>query len=201
MIIKENKALKIGLTGGIGSGKSTVANVFSVLGIPIFQSDIRAKQIIHENEQVRQAITKQFGKKSYLEDGSYNNKYIAGIVFSDAKQLKALNKIVHPAVFQEQADWFEEQTTAYAIVENAILYEANTAHRFDKVIVVQAKDELRIKRIMERDGINRAEVLQRFESQLPQAKKVKLADFVIYNNEEQSLIEQVQTIHNSLSEE
>lgn len=201
MITKENKAHKIGLTGGIGSGKSTVAKVFSVLGIPIFQSDIRAKQIIHENEEVRRAIIKQFGKKSYLADGTYNTKHVASIVFSDAKQLKALNKIVHPAVFQEQADWFEEQTTPYAIVENAILYEANTAHRFDGVIVVQADDEIRIQRIMKRDNITRAEVLKRFESQLPQAKKVKMADYVIYNNEKHSLIEQVTAIHKELSEE
>lgn len=200
MIIKENKAVKIGLTGGIGSGKSTIAKVFSVLGIPIFQSDLRAKQIIVENKSVCKAIIDQFGKKSYLPDGSYNTKYIADIVFADQLQLNALNKIVHPAVFQEQADWFEQQTTPYAIVENAIIFEANTAHRFDKVIVVQANDELRIKRIMERDGISRQEVMKRFSSQLPQEKKVKLADYVITNNEKQSLIEQVTKVHTKLSD-
>lgn len=200
MITQENRGLKVGLTGGIGSGKSTVAKLFEVLQIPIFYSDALAKQIIVSDPKVIEAIKAQFGKESYLPDGTYNTKHISNIVFNDKKELKALNAIVHPAVFSSQADWFEEQTTDYAIVENAILYEANTQHRFDKVIVVQTDDNLRIERIMKRDGITKEQVKARFKSQIPQEKKVKLADFVIYNNGNQSLIQQVMAIHEELKE-
>ena len=158
-----------------------------------------AKKIISSNASVRQKIIDSFGKKSFHEDGSYNTVHISSIVFNDKKQLKKLNAIVHPVVFQQQADWFEEQITPYSIVENAILFEANTAHRFEKIIVVQTNDNIRTDRIMERDGIDEEEVEKRFNSQIPQEKKVKQADFVIYNNGDQSLIKQVMGIHKRLT--
>ncbi len=188
----------VGLTGGIGSGKSTVAGIFEILGIPVYNSDLRAKLLMQENELLRTDIGKLFGDKAFLPDGSLNRKAIAGIVFNDPSQLQLLNAIVHPAVYQDLTQWMQEekqQASPYLIQESAILFEENLTGRHTAVILVAADQELRIQRVVDRDGVTREQVLQRMKNQWPDEQKIPLADYVIYNDGERSLIDQVMDIH------
>lgn len=191
----QKKKIKIGLTGGIGSGKTTVAKLFEIFSIPVYYSDLRAKYVIHHNQKVISKIKERFGDESYDKNGNYNAKYIANIVFQNKEKLNQLNKIVHPSVFQDRENWLKNLDSPYCIIENAILFEIGQQDYYDKIIVVQSDDDLRIQRIQQRDSISREAVLRRFSSQLPQDQKVDLADFVIYNNGHNSLVQQVNHIH------
>lgn len=195
---KKIKTKKVALTGGIGSGKSTVAKIFELIGTPVYYSDFEAKKIIHQDAEVKRQIVEVFGKKSYDANGNYNVPYVSSVVFQNEEKLKELNSIVHPKVWEDQNNWFQHQKSPYAIVENALLFETKSKGRYEKIIVVFSPDELRIRRISERDQISNEEVLERFRNQIPQEEKVKQADFVIKNNEQQSLIQQVLEIHKQL---
>ncbi|MDE3235560.1 MAG: dephospho-CoA kinase [Bacteroidota bacterium] len=186
--------LKIGLTGGIGSGKSTVANIFKVLGIPVFDADSVAKKIMEEDEQLMYSIKKEFGDETY-QNGKLNRKYLAGIVFHDAYKLEVLNAIVHPATIKAAALWMEQQQAPYVIKEAALMFESASAAGVDYIIGVYAPKHIRIKRVMERDHVGREEVIARMDKQINEEIKMKLCDFVIINDEQQLLIKQVLRLH------
>ncbi|MDB4297622.1 dephospho-CoA kinase [Flavobacteriaceae bacterium] len=188
----------IGLTGGIGSGKSTVLNFFKELKIPVYEADVEAKKIMHNNTVVKNGVIQLFGIESYI-DGCLNRTYIGGIVFKDKQKLAALNAIVHPAVhnhFQEFV--FHHKNQKYIVYENAILFENGSDKLCDKIIVVAAPLETRIQRVLKRDNCTRDEVLNRINNQWDQDKKLELADYCIENIELSNLKNQVVDIHNKL---
>ena len=189
--------LKVGLTGGIGSGKSTVAQIFEVLDIPVYYADIAAKRLVNEEDELRSAITNIFGKQAYANN-ILDRKYISSIVFSDPAKLELLNSIVHPATKKEGDAWMQQQTSPYAIHEAALIFEAKVSERLDHVIGVSSPIELRIKRAMERDKVSRNDVRKRMDQQLDEDLKMSRCDFVIINNEQQLLIPQVLHIHEKL---
>jgi dephospho-CoA kinase len=189
--------LRIGLTGGIGSGKSTVARIFEVLGIPVYYADREAKRIMNEDELLREQIIRQFGKETY-KNGQLDNKYLAAIVFNDRTKLDLLNSIVHPATIRDGERWMKKQTTPYAIKEAALIFESHSQEYLDYVIGVSAPEPLRIHRTMQRDGISREAVLARMGKQIQEIIKMRLCDFIIYNDEQQLVIPQVTALHEKL---
>lgn len=190
-------ALKVGLTGGIGSGKTTVAKIFSTLGIPVFDADSAAKNVMNENEALKQKITDAFGDAAYV-DGILDRKYIAGIVFNDPLKLEQLNALVHPVTIAMAEKWFSEQKTAYVIKEAALMFESGAAAGLDFIIGVTAPLALRIQRVIQRDKVTREEVLARMHRQLDEHMKMKLCDFVLVNDERELLIPQVVAVHEIL---
>ena len=189
--------LKVGLTGGIGSGKSTVAQIFEVLGIPVYYADMAAKKIMNEDEDLRSAITNIFGEPAYTNN-ILDRKYISSIVFSDPAKLEQLNALVHPATKKDGEAWMKQQTSPYAIHEAALIFEAKVSDRLDYVIGVSSPLELRIKRAVERDKVSREEVLKRMDQQLDEELKMSKCDFVLVNDEQQLLIPQVLELHEKL---
>ena len=186
--------LRIGLTGGIGSGKSTAAQMFEVLEVPVFYADIAAKRLMNEDPELKSAIIKNFGKEAYTNE-ILNRKHISSIVFSDPGKLELLNSLVHPATKKDGETWMNRQKTSYAIHEAALIFEANVSQRLDYVIGVSSPQELRIKRAMERDNVTREEVLKRMSHQLDEEIKMSRCDFVIFNDEQRLLIPQVLELH------
>lgn len=185
----------IGITGGIGSGKSTVARIFGLLGIPVYSADDAAKEIMVKDQLLIEQIKDHFGAEAYLPDGSLNRKFISDIVFSDKSQLEKLNSIVHPATIRDSEAWAQRQKSPYVIKEAALMFETESFHHVDKVIGVYAPESLRILRVMKRDGVSRNEVLARMHKQIDDRIKMKLSDHVIYNDEQQMVIPQVLALH------
>jgi len=186
--------LKIGLTGGIGSGKTTVSQIFSVLGIPVFYADDTAKAIMNEDENLKQNIIDLFGKEAYKEN-LLNRKFIAEIVFKDAFKLEQLNALVHPVTIAAAENWMSKQKTAYVIKEAALMFESPAAANLDYVIGVYAPQVLRLQRAMHRDNLKREDVLARMNNQIDETIKMKLCDFVIINDEQQAVLPQVLSLH------
>jgi dephospho-CoA kinase len=191
--------LKIGLTGGIGSGKTTVSQIFSLLGISVFYADDVAKNIMNEDENLKQNITALFGEESYKAN-SLNRKYIADIVFNDAFKLEQLNALVHPVTIAAADNWMNEQTTPYVIKEAALMFESIAAAHLDYIIGVYAPQALRVQRVMHRDNIKREDVLARMNNQIDEDIKMKLCDFVIVNDEQQAVLPQVLELHEKFLE-
>jgi dephospho-CoA kinase len=189
--------LKIGLTGGIGSGKSTVAKIFESLGIPVYYADDAAKQIMHTDPGLVEAIKKQFGKEAY-KDQSLDREWLAAKVFSDPHQLDLLNALVHPATIRHAEQWMQQQTTPYVIKEAALIFESGSAEHLDYVIGVYAPAALRIKRAMERNNATREDVLKRMGRQINEEIKMRLCDFILKNDEQQLLVPQVLALHAKL---
>ena len=186
--------LKIGLTGGMGSGKTTVSRIFSVLGIPVFYADDIAKNIMNEDEALKRQIINLFGENAYIEN-SLNRKFISAIVFKDAYKLDQLNAIVHPVTIAAADKWMNEQTTPYVIKEAALMFEAGAAAHLDYVIGVYAPQHLRLQRVMHRDNTKREDVLARMNNQIDETIKMKLCDFVVVNDEQQAVLSQVLSLH------
>ncbi|MGB3079402.1 MAG: dephospho-CoA kinase [Saprospiraceae bacterium] len=187
----------IGLTGGIGSGKSTVASIFNTLGIPVYNSDLRAKILMNENEELRKKIIGLFGQEAYSVNMELNAARIASSVFNDRGQLLKLNAIVHPAVFQDLVEWSsqtEQLSSPYLIQESAILFEENLTDRFERIILIVASEEIRISRVIARDNVTKEKILERISNQWPDEQKIPLSDFVVFNDGVRSLIEQVRDI-------
>lgn len=188
----------IGLTGGIGSGKSTVAKMFEGHGVSVYYADQEAKELMLRSDSLKAEIKQLFGEKAY-EHGSLNRSFIASIVFRDKDKLNALNKLVHPAVKRHFQEWVLQQTGTYVLQENALIFEKNEQARFDKVILVIAEETTRIQRVMDRDHLSRDQVLQRINNQLHDREKQGLADFVILNESLHDTQVQVARIHKTLS--
>ena len=191
--------IKIGLTGGIGSGKSTVAKLFEVLGAPVYYADDAAKRLMNEDEILKQQVQKEFGKEAYT-NGSLNRKYISDIVFANPEKLDLLNSIVHPATLKDAEEWMNKQTTPYAIKEAALIFESGAQEQLDYVIGVSAPTPLRIQRTIQRDNITREEVIARMNKQIDETIKMRLCDFVITNDEQQLVISQVMALHNHITQ-
>lgn len=189
--------LRVGITGGIGSGKTTVARIFQTLGVPVYFADAEAKRLMNHDPEIRKSIVKAFGEKSY-QGTELNRSFLVSNVFYDEEKLKVLNGIVHPATIADAQNWMLKQTTPYALKEAAIIFETGAEKYLDYVIGVTAPEELRVKRIIERDGRSKEEVYQFMAKQMDEKKKISKCDFVIYNDEQQMLIPQVLEIHKKL---
>lgn len=189
--------LRIGLTGGIGSGKTTVARIFEVLGVPVYYADEQAKRLMNENELLRNEIIRLFGDGAYT-DLKLNRGYLGGTVFKDPEKLALLNSIVHPVTLLDAQSWMAIQTSPYAIKEAAILFEAGAHKNLDYIIGVFSPADLRIQRIMQRDGLTSEEVSARMSKQMDENIKMKMCDFVLINNEKELLIPQVNALHEKL---
>lgn len=187
--------LKIGVTGGIGSGKSMVCRIFKVLGIPVYDADKEAKDIMVNDKQVVEAIKQAFGTQSYAENGELNRSFLAEAVFNNTAQLTKLNSIVHPAVIQAGEDWAMAQCGAYSIKEAALLFESGSYKKLDYTILVTAPVDVRIQRVMLRDTVSREQVEARMDKQWTDDEKMKLADFVLVNDDHTPLIRQVMELH------
>ncbi len=190
--------LKIGLTGGIGSGKTTVAKVLEVLGIPVYYADEAAKELMNKNELLQQQLIFHFGNDTYLPNGTLNRKHLSSIVFANKEKLELLNSLVHPVTIADAQQWFSKQTAPYVVKEAALLFESGSAEGLDYVIGVTAPATLRIKRVMDRDHVTAEEVKRRMANQLDDGIKMKLCDFVLQNNEQQLLLPQVVQLHEEL---
>jgi dephospho-CoA kinase len=189
--------LKIGITGGIGSGKSMVAKVFEHLGIPVYNADTAAKSLMENDPALRASITALFGPDAYL-NGTLNRSYISSLVFKDRSKLEALNALVHPATIRFGKEWMSRQTTPYAIKEAALIFESGTQNELDYVIGVYAPQALRIHRVMQRDNLTREQVLQRMANQIDESVKMRLCDFVVVNDDQQLVLPQVLKLHERL---
>jgi dephospho-CoA kinase len=180
----------IGITGGIGSGKSTIAKVFTSMGYPVYNSDTRAKELINSNEKLINSIKLSFGDDLYNSQG-LDRKKMASIVFNNPEKLELLNSIIHPAVGKDFEDWVDSQNTSFVLKEAAILFETGIYKSLDKTILVSALQETRIKRVMKRDNTTQEEVLSRMKNQWSEEKKTKLADYVIDNSGNELVIPQI----------
>ncbi len=193
------KKWKVGITGGIGSGKTTVCSIFETLGIPVYYADDRAKWLMIHNLVVKKGIIQLFGEAAYTVDGALNRKYIADIAFQNPGKLGELNKVVHPAVFKDGENWHRKQIyVPYTLKEAALLFESGSYIQMDKIITVTAPLEIRIQRVIERDQTDREKVLARIQQQMPQEEKAERSQYIIVNDGQHSLIQQVLNIHKKL---
>src|SRR6185312_6482878 len=186
--------LRIGITGGIGSGKSTVADIFNVLGIPVYSSDDASKRLMVEDKDLKKNIIESFGEESYV-NGILNRKYLAAQVFNDSQKIALLNSFVHPATINDARRWTEKQNTAYTIKEAALIFESGSDEFLDYVIGVKSPADLRVTRAMTRDNVTREQVEARMKLQMDEDEKMKRCDFIIINDEQQMLIPQVLLLH------
>jgi dephospho-CoA kinase len=194
----KNSPLRVGLTGGIGTGKSTVALIFQLLAVPVYDADAMAKKLMEEDEDLISAIKEEFGNETYM-GGKLNRQLLAERVFNNEPLLAKLNAIVHPAVAEHFTNWTTEYSSGYILKEAALLFETGSYHDLDYVILVQSPLDLRIKRIKNRDPQRSEEqILSIIERQMPFAEAMELADFVINNDEAHLLIPQVLQLQNKL---
>ena len=194
----QNSKLRIGITGGIGSGKSTVCRIFECLGIPVFSSDDEGRRLLSEDSIVVSEVKKLFGE-SVMKDGKPDRTKIAEAVFRKSSLLQKLNEIIHPAVRKGFEEWGKLKSSPYIINEAAILFETGSYKQLDKTILVVSPEILRIERTMKRKGMDEKNIRDRIKNQWKDEEKRKLADFVIMNDEKNMLIPQVLSIHNRLT--
>jgi dephospho-CoA kinase len=195
-LIKTITLLKIGITGGIGSGKSTVCTIFKILGIPVFNADIEARKL-YDEPQVKEAIMLAFGDNMYPQ-GVFDKKAMANIVFQSADKLKQLNELLHPLVQIQFDTWLQQQESPYTIKEAALLIEAGSYQQLDELILVTCPMNKRIERVMKRDRVSEDEVLARINKQLSEEDKRTLCQYEIINDDRQLLIPQVLQLHHQL---
>jgi dephospho-CoA kinase len=186
--------LRIGLTGGIGSGKTTVAKIFELLHVPVYYADAASKRLYHTNADLKSKLKEHFGEDVYMQ-GQLDRARLASLVFNNEEKLTLLNSWVHPLTIKDAHDWMNGQVAPYVIKEAALLFESGSNAGVDYVVGVDAPPEVRIGRVMERDGLSRDEVLARMGKQLGEGDKMKLCDFVITNNECELVIPQVLKLH------
>ena len=189
--------LKIGLTGGIGSGKSTVAKVFESLGVPVYKADDEAKKLLAINPQLINLIKKHFSEEVYKE-GKLDKAYLASVVFNNKEKLNLLNSLVHPFTIEDGKSWMNRQQTPYAIKEAALIFESGSQGEFDYVIGVYAPETLRIHRTIQRDKTDKELVRLRMQNQIKEEIKMKLCDEVLINNEQALLLPQIIALHEKL---
>ncbi|MGB5464223.1 MAG: dephospho-CoA kinase [Aureibaculum sp.] len=189
--------IKVGLTGGIGSGKTTVANFFSELGIPIYYADLEARRLMKSSSLIKRKLIKEFGNDAY-KDGELNTSFLASIVFKDKSKLTQINSIIHPEVAKDFLSWIKKQNAPYVIEESAILFENNLIDHFDYIITVTAPADVRINRIIKRDNTSKKEVLLRMNNQWDDKKKIELSDYIIHNIELSDTKKQVKELHKTI---
>jgi dephospho-CoA kinase len=189
--------LKVGLTGGIGSGKTTVARIFELLGIPVYYADQEAKRLMNADAGIKNKVIEHFGESSY-KDNVLDRAYLATIVFNNKKKLELLNSFVHPATIAHSEEWMKLQQAPYAIREAALIFESHVNKQLDYVIGVSSPRLLRIQRVTSRDMIQAEEVESRMNNQMDEDKKISLCDFVIRNDEQELVIPQVLSLHKKL---
>ncbi len=193
-----NKPLLVGITGGIGAGKSTVARVFGLLGVPLYKADDRAKALMEEDRQLQAAIINLFGSEAY-KNGRLNRTYLAGRVFADPQEVAKLNDLVHPAVARDFAAWCSHQPAPYVLKEAALLFESGSYRQLDATILVEAPVAMRLQRVLARDPQRSEEqVRQIMDKQIDPAVATRLADYRIINDESQLVIPQVLSLHQQL---
>jgi len=190
--------LKVGLTGGIGSGKTTVAQYFNELGIPIYYADIEAKKLMNSSKIIHRKLTQRFGEAVY-KNNQLNKPFLANLIFTNKEHLAYVNSVVHPKVNQHFKRWIKKQHTAYVIQENALLFENNSYLFFDKVITVTAPKEVKINRVIDRDYTTKKQVLERMNNQLSDKEKIAKSDFVITNIDLIETKKQVLKVHQLLN--
>ena len=188
---------KVAVTGGIGAGKTTVSNLFEKIGIPVFNSDEIAKELMHNDKQLKSDIIKAFGNESYINN-ELNRAYLSDIVFNDETLLNKINSIVHPQVEKEFNQWLLNQQSKYIIYESAIIFENNSEDVFDKIICVIAPEEDVISRVMKRNSFSRDKVISIISNQLPDQVKINKADYIIENINKSDLTDRVLEIHNKI---
>lgn len=184
----------VGLTGGIGSGKSTVAQMFMDLGVPVYDSDVEAKKLMHSSKKLKEEIINLLGEDAYQED-TLNRSFIAQKVFKDPELLEQLNGIVHPAVRKHFLAWADIQKAPYVIQETALIFENGSQDQYDFVVLVTAPLNTRLQRVVERDGISEQQVLDRMGNQMDDAQKVELAQFCIVNTDLETTKNKVGELH------
>lgn len=189
---------KVGITGGIGSGKSTVCRMLAERGVALYDADSRAKELMATSESLRQALVENFGAETFTAEG-LNRAYLAGRVFGDAEQLRLLNSLVHPAVIADFEAWAEAQEGHYVLFESAILFEAGLEDRVDVVVAVMAPESLRVERVMARDGHTKEQVMARIKSQMSDDERSDRAKYSIVNIDVEELEEDVEQLHRRLS--
>jgi dephospho-CoA kinase len=186
--------LRIGLTGGMGSGKSTVAKIFEVLEIPVYYADLAARRLMNEDPYLMQMIRGQFGEEAYL-DGKLNRSFLASQVFTRKEKRLLLNSLVHPITIADSKQWMDIQVSPYAIKEAALIFESGTDKYLDFVIGISAPFNIRLSRILKRDGMSEDTARDRMNSQMDEDQKMSLCDWLIYNDEKQAVIPQVLALH------
>jgi len=197
-MIKERKPwIKLGVTGGIGSGKTSVCRVFDALGVPVFSADREAREIMENDIAIISGINSIAGKDLYT-NGSLNRMELAAIIFNDNVLLKKVNSLVHPVVFDHFGRWVLEQTAPYVIMEAAILFESGASKIVDKVATVVAPVEQKVERIIRRNELSREQVLERMRNQMDDEARIKLSDYVIHNSENDMIIPAILNIHNDI---
>jgi dephospho-CoA kinase len=189
--------LKVGLTGGIGSGKSLIAEMFKLLGVPVLHADDTARFLMEEDEELKSAIGQMFGEEVY-KNGRLNRPFLASVVFNNKEKLEQLNALVHPATIAFGREWAAKQTAAYTIKEAAIFFESGSYKEMDKMIGVYAPVEQRLQRAMARDKATEAVIRQRMDKQMNEEEKMKRCDYIIYNDGSRSVIQQVLELHGQL---
>ena len=191
--------LKIGLTGGIGSGKSTIAKIIATLGYPVYISDFKASELINRDEEIKKHLIELFGKDIYQPDGNLNKKRLAGTIFNDKEAIKQVNGIVHPAVTRDFMEWCSAQRRPLLFFESAILFEAKLENLFDYIILITTDLETRVERVISRDSTTREKVIERVNNQMSDEIKQTNSDFVIYNNNDDKVIKQILSIIHQLN--
>ena len=189
---------KVGITGGIGSGKSTVCRMLAERGVALYDADSRAKELMSTSESLRNALIENFGAETFDEEG-LNRAYLAGRVFNDVEQLRLLNSLVHPAVIADFEAWAEAQAGQYVVFESAILFEAGLEDRVDVVVAVMAPESLRVERVMARDGHSEEQVMARIKNQMSDDERSDRAKYSIVNVDVEELEEDVEQLHRRLS--
>jgi dephospho-CoA kinase len=191
--------IKVGLTGGIGSGKSLISKIFNTFSVPVYDSDYETKLLYQADELLKFELIRNFGKEVYLSDGRINREYLGGIVFQDKKKLNELNQLVHPRVKIHFEKWLQNLINfKYIIKESAILFESGAYKQVDKIILVTAPDQVRIRRVIERDSVTESSVLERMNNQFRQNELVNKANFIINNDGQKAILPQVYSIHQKL---
>lgn len=189
--------LKIGLTGGIGSGKTTIAKMFEALGIPVYYADNATKELYQTDGTLKEKLIQTFGDNTY-RNGIFNPQHLRDIVFNDPEKLEQLNQIVHPATIQDAQLWLNKQTAPYVIKEAALIFESGSQRDLDLNIGVTAPLEIRINRVIKRDGLTKQEILARMSRQIDDNIKMRLCDEVILNDDKTPLLPQVLALHEKL---
>ncbi len=191
------RILKLGITGGIGSGKTTVCKVFSVLGAPVFSADEEAKRILDNEREIRKKISDAVGKDLYMS-GSLDRKELARLIFNNRDLLEKVNGIIHPAVFRYFSDWVQMQDFPYVIMEAAILFESGAARMMDRIATVVTPVEERIERLLRGNKFTREQITERIRNQIDDGSRISQSDFVIFNSENDMIIPAVLGVHNEM---